>query len=89
MSIKALGTNILIQLDKKEEEVKKSGIIVPTDSVEDKKYASVVSVGQLVMEIKVGDVVMFNPFSGTPIKDNGIEYLFISEDDILAIVTEE
>ena len=37
------------------------------------------------MEIKVGDVVLFEKYSGSKIKMDDEEYLIIREDDILGI----
>jgi chaperonin GroES len=36
--------------------------------------------------VKVGDIVVFEKFAGTEIKDGSEEFLIVREDDILAIV---
>ena len=38
------------------------------------------------MTVKVGDVVLYGKYSGTELKFNGVDYLIMSEKDILAIV---
>ena len=35
------------------------------------------------MEANVGDIVMFQPYAGTKILDEGNEYIIINEKDIL------
>ena len=37
-------------------------------------------------EVRVGDIVVFEKFAGTEIKDGSEEFLIVREDDILAIV---
>jgi chaperonin GroES len=38
------------------------------------------------MEVKTGDKVLFAKYTGTEVKIEGVEYLILSERDILAIV---
>ena len=38
------------------------------------------------MTVKVGDVVLYGKYSGTELKFDGVDYLMMSEKDILAIV---
>jgi chaperonin GroES len=37
------------------------------------------------LDIKAGDIVVFGKYSGQEIKLEGIEYLIMKEDDVLAI----
>ena len=39
---------------------------------------------RLAIEVKVGDRVVYSKYSGTEFKEDGKEYLFIRETDILA-----
>ena len=86
--IRAINNNVVVKLLDKDDEVSKSGIITPAATVEDKKYGEVVSIGELVEGINIGELAMFNPFAGTPIKDGKDKYMILSSDDILAIVEE-
>ena len=38
------------------------------------------------MSVKVGDKVITSKYAGTEIKLDGVEYVIVSEEDILAIV---
>ncbi len=38
------------------------------------------------MEVKIGDTVMFEKYSGTEVKYEGVEYLIVSAKDIIATV---
>ena len=39
------------------------------------------------LAVKAGDKIIFGKYSGSEIKVDDKEYVFLSEDDILAIVT--
>jgi chaperonin GroES len=38
------------------------------------------------LEVKAGDRVLFGKYAGTEIKLDGVEHVFMKEDDILSIV---
>ena len=95
MKLKPLGNKVILEAASKEE-VTKSGIIIP-DTVDKEKpeQATVLAVGdgkvgkdgnRISIDVKVGDVVLFSKYSPTEIKIDGIEYLVVSDDDIMAIV---
>ncbi|MBQ6144372.1 MAG: co-chaperone GroES [Pseudolactococcus laudensis] len=92
--LKPLGDRIVLRV-KKEEEKSVGGIVLTTSAKEKPSTAEVVAVGEgrhthhgKVIEpgVKVGDVVVFEKFAGTEIKDGSEEFLIVREDDILAIV---
>ena len=72
------------------EETTKSGIILSNGSKEKPQFAEVVAVGpgteDVKMNVKVGDKVIINKYSGTEVKYEGTEYTIVKEEDILAIV---
>ena len=70
MIIKPLGKRILIK-QTQQEEVTKSGIL---------------AVGRKIEEVKVGDKVIFEKYSGTEVKDGEETYLILEKDNVLAIV---
>ena len=59
-SIKPLFTNVLTTGDKYEEDEKDNGLIVANKG-DLKLYQTVIAVGSMVRDIKVGDKVMINP----------------------------
>ena len=87
--IKPLSDRVLIKM-KESEETTKSGIILSSGSKEKPQIAEVVAVGpgteEVKMEIKVGDKVIINKYSGTEVKYENQEYIILKQDDILAIV---
>jgi len=38
------------------------------------------------MDVKAGDTVLFAKYSGTEVKVDGIDYLVMREDDIMAVL---
>ena len=38
------------------------------------------------LELKVGDQILFSPYSGTEYSKDGVDYLILTEDDVLATV---
>lgn len=87
--IKPLADRVLIKMVESEETTK-SGIILSSGSKEKPQIAEVVAVGpgteEVKMEIKVGDKVIINKYSGTEVKYEGTEYTIVKQEDILAIV---
>ena len=79
-----------------EAEAKSAGGIIIPDTVKEKpQEGEVVAVGpggrdeggQLIRpEVKAGDKVLFAKYSGTEYKVDEIEYLILSEKDILGII---
>ena len=87
--IKPLADRVLIKMVESEETTK-SGIILSSGSKEKPQIAEVVAVGpgteEVKMNVKVGDKVIINKYSGTEVKYEGTEYTIVKQEDILAIV---
>ena len=94
--IKPLSDKVLIKMEEAEETTK-SGIILTSSSKEKPQIAEVIEVGPgripenkpdgpRPMSIKKGDKVIVSKYSGTEIKYEGVEYIIVGQDDILAIV---
>ena len=92
--LKPLGDRIVLRV-KKEEEKSVGGIVLTTSAKEKPSTAEVIAVGEgrhthhgkmIEPGVKVGDIVVFEKFAGTEIKDGSEEFLIVREDDILAIV---
>ena len=95
MNLKPLGDNVVIKPITKEEKTK-SGIILP-DTVDKEKpeQGEVIAIGpgklldngtRSVMEVKVGDKILFKKYSPDEIKVAGEEVLVLSQSDIIAIL---
>jgi chaperonin GroES len=76
------------------EETTKSGIILTSSAQEKPQEAEVVAVGpggmvdgkEVVMQVKVGDKVIYSKYAGNEVKLEGEEYIIVKQNDILAIV---
>ena len=91
--IKPLGNRVLVK-KKEGEEKTKSGIILAEAAKEKPQIAEVIEVGPgerideklEPMDVKKGDNVIISKYAGTEVKYEGVEYIIIKQDDILAIV---
>lgn len=63
-----------------------SGIYLPDSSKERPVLAVVQAVGDDVKHIKTGDKIVYKEYSTTELKVDGVEYLIVREEDILATV---
>lgn len=93
MNFKPLKDRILVKYS---EEAEKSagGLYIPETAKEKPQKGEVVAVGAgkitddgklQAMEVKVGDIVLFEKYAGSKIKMDDTEYLIIREDDVLGI----
>ena len=91
--IKPLSDRVLIKM-KEKEETTESGIILASSSQEKPQVAEVIEVGPgekvdgvlQEMYVKKGDNVIVGKYAGTEVKYEGIDYIIVKQDDILAIV---
>jgi chaperonin GroES len=95
LNIKPLSNRVLVK--RLEEEMQKTagGIIVPDTAKEKPQRGKVVAVGpgrlnedgeRVKVEVKAGDEILFGKWSGSEITIDGEEYLFMKDDDILAVL---
>ena len=76
------------------ESTTKSGIVLASNNQDEPLQAEVVAVGpggivdgnEVTMLVSVGDQVFHSRYAGTEVKLDGVEYLVVKQDDILAIV---
>ena len=93
MQVRPLHDRILVQrLEDGEQQV--GGIIIPDSAKEKPQRGTVVAAGagkfndegkRVAMDVKTGDIVLFGKYSGQDIKFDGVDYLIMKEDDVLAI----
>ena len=85
MIIKPLGKRVLIK-QVEQEEVTKSGIVLPgTASKEKPITGEVLAVGKEVKDVKAGDKVIFEKYTGTEVKDEDDSFLILDIENVLAI----
>ena len=94
MKLKPLNDRVLVKRLESEEKTS-GGLFIPDTAKEKPSKGQVVAAGPgktdnngkvVAMQVKAGDVVLFNKYSGTEIKLDGVEHLVMREDDILAII---
>lgn len=95
--IRPLADRVVVKPVEREEKTK-GGIFLPdTASKERPMEGTVLAVGEgriddngkrLPMSVKAGDRVLFAKYSGTEYKVDDVEYLILSEKDILGIIEE-
>lgn len=94
MKIRPLNDRILVQRLEGEEKTA-GGIIIPDSAKEKPAEGEIVAVGpgkmndkgeRVVVDVKVGDRVLFSKYGGTDVKYDGEDYLIMREDDILGVV---
>lgn len=61
-----------------------SGIYLPDTSKEKPVLATVSAVGPDVKTLKKGDRIVYKEYAVTELKVNGLEYLLVKEEDVLA-----
>lgn len=92
LKIEPLGDRVVIR-PMKEEEKTKGGIILPDTAKEKPQRGTVEAVGpgkvddkgnRIPMELKKGDKVIYQKYTGTEIKENEEDYLILRESDIIA-----
>jgi chaperonin GroES len=97
MKIRPIDERVLIKA-LKEEEKKVGSIIIPDTAKERPQMGEVVALGddievadrkqkKLSDLIKVGDRIVYARYGGTEIKMDNDEYLLVSRNDVLAVVS--
>lgn len=93
MEIKPLFDRVVVEAVNSEETTK-SGIVLLAKDQEKPQVAHVVAVGpggvidgnEVVMQLKVGDKVLYSKYAGSEFKIDGKEVTIIRQSDVLAII---
>lgn len=94
MKFKPLRDRVFVKYSSEEEKTA-GGLFIPDAAKEKPQKGTVMAVGtgritedgkRQPMEVKVGDTILFDKYSGSKIKMDNEEYLIIREEDILGIV---
>ena len=91
MKLKPMAANVLLKAHEAQE-TPVSGIVLATATKEKPAIYDVVSVGpgtkDVEMIVKPGEKVVVNKFTGTDVTIVKVDYKFVKQDDILAVVTD-
>jgi chaperonin GroES len=94
MKFKPLRDRVFVKFSSEEEKTT-GGLFIPDSAKEKPQRGTVIAIGpgrvnedgkRQPMDVKVGDTILFDKYSGSKIKMNDEEYLIIREEDILGIV---
>ena len=94
MSMKPLHDRVVIKA-LEEELTSAGGIVIPDNAKEKPMRGEVVAIGRgkmvdigqvLPLAVKQGDKVWFGKYAGTELKLEGVDYVVMREDDIMAVV---
>lgn len=90
--IKPLGNRIVVK--RQEAKTTKGGILLPETAQEKPRQGVVMAVGPgkvdekgkaHPLDVKVGDEILFSSYAGTEYKAGDVDYLILSEEDVLAV----
>ena len=86
-TLQPLGARVLVKITP-EETTTKSGLVLPDTAKEKPQRGKVTAIGddKDVINVKVGDTVLFPKYTGTEFKIDDEDYLVIESGDLLAIV---
>jgi chaperonin GroES len=92
MHLRPLHDRIIVQ---RLEDSEQSGAIVIPDSAKEKpQQGRVLAAGlgkssddgtRLALDVKAGDTILFGKYAGQEVSVDGVDYLIMKEDDVLAI----
>ena len=92
--LRPLGDRVVVRPSEREE-MTKSGIVLPDTAKEKPQEGMILAIGpgafdadgkRIVMDVKVGQKVLYGKYAGTEFKLEGDELLIVSQKDILAVV---
>ncbi|MBI3996463.1 MAG: co-chaperone GroES [Candidatus Omnitrophica bacterium] len=95
LKLKPIGDRVIAQRLGSAEK-SRGGLYLPDSAQEKPQEGKVIAVGSgrllkngkvVPLAVKAGDKIIFGKYSGNEIKVDDKEYVFLNEDDILAIVT--
>ena len=94
MAFQPLNDRVLVKRLEMEEKTA-GGLYIPDTAKEKPSKGEIIAVGpgkvddsgkRAALQVKPGNMVLFNKYAGTEIKLDGVDHLVMREDDILAII---
>ena len=95
MTIKPLFDKIVVVAVESEEKTA-GGLFLPDSAKEKPQSAKVLAVGpggtvdgkEVTMQVKVGDVILYNKYAGSDFKLDGKEVTILKQSDVLAVIVD-
>ena len=94
MNIRPLHDRVVVERIEAEAQ-SAGGIVIPGNAAEKPDQGKVIAVGNgkvlddgkiRLLDVKVGDRILFGKYSGSATKIGGTEYLVMREDDIMGVI---
>ena len=86
INIRPIGERIVVKSLETETKTA-SGIYIPDSAKEKPNTAEVIAVSKTEeVDVKVGETVLYAKFAGTKVELEGIEYLILEKNEILAVI---
>ena len=94
MHLRPLHDRIIVRRLDEDSTQRIGGIIIPDSAKEKPLRGTVLTAGvgksndeggRVPMDVKAGDTILFGKYSGQEVSVDGIDYLIMKEDDVLAV----
>src|SRR6185436_14638243 len=94
MNIRPLYDRIVVKRIE-EKETTRNGIVIPDSAQEKPQEGEVMAIGKgkrldrgkmVVLDVQVGDRILFGKYTGNEIQLDGTEYLVMREEDVLGVL---
>jgi chaperonin GroES len=94
MNVRPLYDRLIVQRLEQQSAGQIGAIIIPDSAKEKPQHGKVLAAGlgksnkdgkRVPLDVKAGDTILFGKYSGQEIKLDGVEYLIMKEDDVLAV----
>jgi chaperonin GroES len=94
MHLKPLHDRIIVRRLDEDSMQHVGGIIIPDSAKEKPLRGTVLAAGvgkakddgeRVPMDVKAGDTILFGKYSGQEVSVDGVDYLIMKEDDVLAV----
>ncbi len=94
-SVEPLRDGLIVKRDEQQQKTA-GGIVLPGQAQETPQWGIVIKIGRgkydsqgrlLAMSVKSGDRVLFGQYAGSKFKCGADEYLFLKEEDVMAMIS--
>ena len=94
MHLRPLHDRLIVQRLDDDATARAGTIVIPDSAKEKPQQGTVLAAGlgkandkgvRLPMDVKAGDTILFGKYSGQEVRVEGVDYLIMTQDDVLAI----
>jgi chaperonin GroES len=94
MQLRPLHDRLIVQRLEDDVTQRTGAIVIPDSAKEKPQRGTVLAAGlgksndegaRMPMDVKTGDTILFGKYSGQEVRVDGVEYLIMKENDVLAI----